>query len=677
MENADFSGYATKADIRCSDGRTITPDAFKHQDTIEVPLVWQHNHDSPLNILGHAVLEHRGSDHPDGAGIYCYGYFNDTEAGQTTKQLVHNKDVKALSIYANGLVEKAKQVLHGAIREVSVVISGANPGAYIENIRLQHSDDPTDYDVLEDEAVIVTGFVQHFDDAETNDSSEDETLEDIYDGFSDKEKEVVHYMIGAALEAVNATVDDPDDAGVQHSATDGDNTNPDGEDAGGDDNTNNEGDLKHQEGSSEMTRNQFEHSSNGGTGVLLGTEIDTSKRLSHSDLTAIVEAAKNGMGFKKAVLAHAAEYGIENIDLLFPDAKVIEQTPQFISRRMEWVSSVLNGTKHSPIANIKSILADITGPEARAKGYVKGNRKEEEVFSLLARSTRPATIYKKQKLDRDDLLDITDINVVAWLKAEMRLMVEEELARAILVGDGRPANHPDKVKDPAGSIDGIGIRSILHDDDLYSIKTELPSNVDSRSVVKGIVRSMDDYRGSGNATMYIGRASLTDLMLEEDRFGRPLYANRAELADKIGVGSIVTVDLFQEYDGLFAIIVSLADYTVGSNRGGELTSFEDFDIDFNQYKYLQETRLSGALTKPFSAIVVTRANGISVTATNPSFNGETNTITVPVKAGVVYTIDGDDVSGDVVITEPTEVRAEAADGYFLPTGSTRSWFYQV
>lgn len=686
---ADFSGYATRADIRCSDGRTITPDAFKHQDTIEVPLVWQHNHDSPTNILGHAVLEHRGSDHPDGAGIYCYGYFNDTEAGQTTKALVVHRDVKALSIYANGLVEKAKTVLHGAIREVSVVLSGANPGAFIDNIRLAHSDG--EIETLAEEAIIYTGLeiehaagdeevLEHAEDDKSTDSSSDddtETLREIYDGFSEKEKEVVHFMIGAALEQAETGGEDAD-KGVQHSADGADESVSD-DDNNDDDTTNDEGDLTHQEGDN-MSRNQFEHGNGITGGTLVGTDIDTSKRLSHADLEKIVKAAKApGGSFKEAVLAHAAEYGIDNIELLFPDAKAIESTPQFISRRMEWVSTVLNGTKHSPIAAVKTLLADITGPEARAKGYVKGNRKEEEVFALLARSTRPATIYKKQKLDRDDMLDITDVNVVAWLKAEMRLMIEEELARAILVGDGRSAAHPDKVKDPMGAVDGVGIRSVLHDDDLYSIKTELPSNVDSKSVVKELVRRMDDYRGSGNATMFISRSSLTDMMLEEDRFGRPLYANRAELSDKLGVGTIVTVDLFTEYDGLFAIIVSLSDYTVGSNRGGELTSFEDFDIDFNQYKYLQETRLSGALTKPFSAIVVTRAAGTSVVPTAPSFDGETNTLTIPTQAGTIYTIDGvEQVDGAaVVLTEPTEVRAEADDTYYIPTGSTKSWYFQV
>ena len=696
MEDADFSGYATRADIKCSDGRTITADAFKHQDKIEVPLVWQHNHDSPTNILGHAILEHRDSTHPDGAGIYCYGFFNDTEAGRTTKDLVIHKDVKALSIYANGLVEKAKSVLHGAIREVSVVLSGANPGAFIDNIRLAHSDG--EIETLAEEAVIYTGLeIEHTagnsdakarqmaeavaKHAEDDNDSDEQTPEEIYNGLSDKEKEVVHFMIGAAIEQAETGGDDDADKGVQHSAdgADDDNDNDDGD--GNDDNNgdtdNDEGDLTHQEGGNNMSRNQFEQ--NGG-GVMTADGIDTSKRLSHDDLQKIVDAAKRpGGSFKEGVLAHAAEYGIENIELLFPDAKAIEATPQFISRRMEWVSSVINGTKHSPIAAVKTLLADITKEEARAKGYTKGGRKEEEVFSLLARSTRPATIYKKQKLDRDDMLDITDVNVVAWLKAEMRLMIEEELARAILVGDGRAPTHPDKIKDPAGAIDGIGIRSVLLDDDLYSIKTELPSNVDSRSVVKELVRRMDDYRGSGNATMYIARSSLTDMMLEEDRFGRPLYANRAELADKIGVGSIVTVDLFSEYDGLFAIIVSLSDYTIGSNRGGELTSFEDFDIDFNQYKYLQETRLSGGLTKPFSAIVVTRAAGVSVTPTAPSFNGDTNEVTIPTQTGTTYSIDGTDQADGAVVTltEPSVVEARADDGYYIPTGSTRSWYFQV
>lgn len=663
---ADFSGYASRANIRCSDGRTITPGAFEHQDQIEVPLVWQHNHSDPKNVLGYAVLEHRGTDHPDGPGIYCYGYFNDTENGQTTKKLVHQKNVKALSIYANGLVEKAKTVMHGKIREVSVVLSGANPGAVIDNVRLVHSDD--DVEVLSDEAYIYSGMeielahsdedLQHEDPDDSDSSDDEETVQDVYDSFTPKQKDVVKFMVGAALEQAD------DDNDVEHSDDDLDNDN--------DLDTTDEGDLTHTEGSNNMTRNVFENTGGSLTG------IDTSKRLTHSELESIISNARGGNGhFKDAVIAHAAEYGINNIELLFPDAKALTQTPEFISRRMEWVAEVLNGTKHSPMAAVKTLHADITGEEARAKGYFKGNRKKEEVFSLLARTTRPATIYKKQKLDRDDLVDITDINVVSWLKAEMRLMIEEELARAILVGDNRAPNHEDKVKDPMGAVDGVGIRSILHDDKLYAPKYELPSNTDSRNVVRQIVRAMDDYRGSGAPTMFVVRAYLTDMMLEEDKFGRPLYENRAALADKLGVGKIVPVDVLGEYEGLFAIIVSLSDYTVGSNRGGELTSFEDFDIDFNQNKYLQETRLSGGLTKPFSALVIKRQLGIEATPVAPSFNGETNTIDIPEVVGVEYFINDEEVVADVVITEPTTVYARAAAGYYLPTGSTRDWSYQV
>lgn len=716
--DADFSGYATRADIKCSDGRTITPDAFKHQDTLKVPLVWMHNHDSPMNILGHAILEHRDGTHPDGAGIYCYGYFNtETEAGKTTKALVHNGDVESLSIYANQLLEKSKSVLHGMIREVSVVLSGANPGAFIDNIRIAHSED--DIEELADQAIIYTGLeiehtgsddgsasVSHAGDNANNSNDDGETVEDIYNAMSQKEKEVVHFMIGAAVEAVstggegvmhsadgadegNESGDEGDEGDESNTANaedeepeagnaEGDKPNDDtgsGDDGTNSDTNNDEGDLTHMEGNGDMSRNQFEHNGTNGGGTM--TAIDTSKRISHADLEKIVEAAKRpGGSFKEGVIAHAAEYGIDNIELLFPDAKAITETPQWISRRMEWVSSVINGTKKSPFAKVKTLLADITADEARAKGYTKGNRKMEEVFSLLQRTTSPGTIYKKQKLDRDDMLDITDINVVSWLKAEMRLMIEEELARAILVGDGRPANHPDKVKDPAGAIDGIGIRSVFLDDDLYSIKKELPSNVDGKTVVKELVRAMDEYRGSGAPTMYIGRTSLTDIMLEEDRFGRPLYANRGELADKVGVGNIVTIDLFSEYDGLFAIIVSLNDYTVGTNAGGELTSFEDFDIDFNQYKYLQETRLSGGLTKPFSAIVVSRAAGTARTPLTPSYDGTAHEITIPTVTGIEYRIDGDVVTGDVAITEQTDVYAFATAGNYIPAGTPRSWSYQ-
>lgn len=676
---ADFSGYATKAGLKCSDGRTITPDAFAHQDKMKVPLVWQHGHGEPTNVLGHALLEAR----PD--GIYCYGFFNETESGKSAKALVQHGDITMLSIYANKLVERAKSVLHGAIREVSLVLSGANPGALIDNVAIAHSDG--EVETLEDEAVIYTGLtLEHADAADESvehAEGEEETVKDVYDSFTDKQKEVVHFMIGAALEEADKDVEHSDDsedavAGVEEGTADESeevsdaSTDVASSDSSVDnsDDTKDEGDLNHQEGTTDMTRNVFDTDAT-------GSSADNSHRLTHDQLVSIVKEGQKTGSFKDAVLAHAAEYGITDINLLFPDAKALTESPEFISRRMEWVSKVLGGTKHSPFAKVKTLLADITEPEARAKGYIKGNQKKEEVFKLLRRTTGPATIYKKQKLDRDDLLDITDLDVVNWLKAEMRLMLEEEIARAILVGDGRSSLDEDKVKDPEGAVDGIGIRSILKDDDLYSVKVELAANVSAKDAVKGLVRARSKYRGSGKPTLFVSDAYLTDIMLEEDKFGRPLYETEQSLADKLRVKDIVTVDLFDEHDSLFAIMVSLVDYTIGSNKGGELTSFEDFDIDFNQHKYLQETRLSGGLTKPFSAIVVTRAMGTLATATQPSFDGTTDTITIPVVTGVSYfnTANDTEMTGNVVITEVTEVEARADDGYYLAPNTTNSWTY--
>jgi HK97 family phage prohead protease len=662
---ADFSGYATKAGLKCSDGRTITAEAFAHQDKMKVPLVWQHVHNEPTNVLGHAMLEKRSD------GIYCHGYFNQTESGLSAKALVEHGDVDSLSIYANQLVEKAKTVLHGAIREVSLVLSGANPGAKIDNVRIAHSDDPDDIETLEDEARIVTGLpIEHSASSEVIDEDDeddedddlehaegdDETVEDVYESLSDKQKEVVHYMIGAALESTAEG-----DSSAQHS-DDADTNNSEHSD------NNAEGDLTHQEGTADMSRNLFDNQND--------TKVEGAT-LTHSQLEAIVENGRKTGSFKEAILAHAQEYGITDINLLFPDAKALTQTPEFISRRMEWVSTVLGGTKHSPFAKVKTLLADISEPEARAKGYIKGNRKKEEVFKLLRRTTGPATIYKKQKLDRDDILDITDIDVINWLKAEMRLMIEEEIARAILVGDGRSSLDEDKVKDPEGAIDGTGIRSILKDDDLYSVKVALAANVSPKDAVKGLVRARSKYRGTGKPTLFVSDNYLTDIMLEEDKFGRPLYETEAALADKLRVKEIVTVDLFDETPTLFAIMVSLTDYTIGSNRGGELTNFEDFDIDFNQHKYLQETRLSGGLTKPFSAVVVTRALGTEAVPTQPSFDVATDTITIPVVTGVSYfnTATDAEMTGDVVITEATEVEARADEGYYIPANTTNSWTY--
>lgn len=684
MEEADFSGYATKAGLKCSDGRTITAEAFKHQDKMTVPLVWQHVHDEPGNVLGHALLEARSD------GIYCHGYFNDTERGTIAKALVQHKDVTQLSIYANQLVEKAKTVLHGAIREVSLVLSGANPGARIESVNLAHSDG--EYEYIEDEAIIFTGLtiehadksaekiaekpdevVEHADDTnkaddanKVDDADGEETVQEVYDSLSDKQKDVVHFMIGAALEASNEKSDEKVDDSAQHSAIDSDDKSKDKID---DSDNKDEGNLTHQEGTTDMSRNVFDQN---------GVKPE-GPTLTHDQLSTIFADAQKIGSFKESVLAHAEEYGITDINLLFPDAQALTQTPEFISRRMEWVSKVLGETKHSPFAKVKTVLADITELEARAKGYIKGSLKKDEVFKLLRRTTGPATIYKKQKLDRDDMLDITDFDVINFLKAEMRMMIEEELARAILLGDGRSAIDEDKVKDPEGATDGTGIRSILHDHDLYSIKYELAANVSAKDAVKGLVRARSKYRGTGKPTLFVSDNYLTDIMLEEDKFGRPLYETEQALADKLRVKEIVTVDLFDETPTLFAIMVSLVDYTIGSNKGGELTSFEDFDIDYNQHKYLQETRLSGGLTKPYAAVVVTRALGTLATPTQPSFDGGTDTITIPTVTGVSYFDTSTDLemTGNVVITKDTEVEARPDDGYYFASNITTSWSYTL
>ena len=689
-EHADFSGYATKVGLKCSDGRTIMRGAFAHQDKKTVPLVWQHSHDDPKNVLGHAVLEERED------GVYAHAYFNDTPEAKHAKTLVEHGDVVSLSIYANGLKEKSKQVFHGVIRELSLVLSGANPGALIDQVRIAHSDDFIE--TLDDEAIIYTGLELQHDDLQTDDESNDETVEhadtasadaeteeplgDILDSMSEKQKHAMNYVLEKALEEQAKELGDGKDTAAQHSA------DTESEDARSDDSNTDEGDLTHQEGTTSMTKNLFDQAAAGGG--------DT-KTLSHSDFADIMADAKKRGSFKEALnealqhgnlkeeyLAHATnaagqtvDYGIADIEFLFPEAKLDSAGLQIYSRRQEWVKDVLDNVKKLPFAKVRTLVADITADEARAKGYMKGNKKKEEVIKLLRRSTGPATIYKKQKLDRDDVLDIgNDIDIVAWLKVEIRLMLEEELARAILVGDGRSDLSEDRIKDPEGALSGEGIRSILHDDPFYAIPAPLAPNTSPKDMVKELVRARSKYRGSGKPTLFIDDAMLTDILLEEDKFGRPLYENEQSVADKLRVSKIVVVDVFSEYEDLVAIMVNLVDYSIGTNKGGELTSFEDFDIDFNQHKYLQETRLSGGLNKPLSAIVVKRATGTSVTPAAPSFNGATNTVTIPATAGVVW--EGNGVTwapGDHVITETTEVAAAPDEGYYFPANTTRDWTF--
>lgn len=661
----DFTGYATKAGIKCSDGRIITPEAFKHQDKVQVPLVWMHGHDKPENVLGHVMLEAVDD------GVRCNAYFNATAPAQQAKELVKHKDINSLSIYANQLVEKSKQVLHGAIREVSLVLSGANPGALIDNVRIAHSDG--DVETLDDEAIIFTGLELELSEDEVEQKSEvkdtqaevvvhadadekedDETVEDVYDSLSEKQKEVVHFMIGAAVNA-SAT----EGGSAQHSA----DTTQDG-DASSDETDNNEGDLTHQEGNNDMS-NVFDQNATAQAGPTL----------SHDQLTAIVEDAKKCGSFKDAFLAHAATYGIEDIDLLFPDAKSVTSQPELISRRTEWVAGIIDGAKHTPFSRIKSLAADLTAEEARAKGYVKGNLKKDEVVKLLKRVTTPKMIYKKQKLDREDIIDITELDVVAWLKWEMRFMIEEEIARAVLIGDGREPDDDDK-------IDEDHLRPIAWDVDMYNTTITVPSNTSAEGYVEAIIRARKNYKGTGRPTFYTTDDVITDLLLIKDKMGRFVYDNEQSLADKLRVTRLVPVEVMEDEPNLVGVMVNIADYTIGADKGGSLSMFDDFDIDYNQYKYLIETRISGALTKPKSAVTLVRAAGNVVTPQTPAFNQATNTISVPNQTGVAYYDVTNPLSevaltdgSDYVIDETTDVEARPESGYAFPHNTDADWTF--
>lgn len=552
----DFSGWATRANLKCSDGRTIMKDAFKQNDGQKVPLVWNHQHDDPNEVLGHALLENRED------GVYAYCSLNDTEAGKTAKLLIQHGDISALSIYANQLKQNMSNVVHGNIREVSLVLAGANPGASIQSV-IQHGA------TMEDEAMIYTGeelSIMHSDDPkppvekpEKNTDENGETIGDIFNTLNEKQKEVVYALIGEALE-----------------------------------NNNSEG------GDNTMKHNVFDQSE----------EQNSENVLSHSEMQTIIEDGKRFGSLKESFLQHADEYGIENIEYLFPEAKSLNTPPDFIKREMGWVQTVMSGVHHTPFSRIKSMFADITTDEARARGYMKGKLKKEEVFGLLKRTTTPTTIYKKQKLDRDDVIDITDFDVVAWLKSEMRMMLEEEMARAILIGDGRLPSSDDKINEQ-------NIRPIWKDEELYTIRGIVKGDDSDKAAlvtefIDQSVRSMTDYRGSGSPTAYMTAEMLTECLLLKDTNGKRIYSNENEVATAMRVSKIVTVPVMNNQtrkEGsdtytLQAIIVNLNDYNVGADKGGAINMFDDFDIDYNQQKYLIETRCSGALTKPFSAIVL-------------------------------------------------------------------------
>lgn len=651
----DFSGYATKSGLRCSDGRTIMPGAFADQDGTKVPLVWQHGHSDPNNVLGHAVLENRDD------GVYAYGFFNDSDSADTARSLVKHGDITAMSIFANRLVEKSRNVMHGFIREVSLVLSGANPGALIDNVNIQHSDGYTEY--LEDEAVIYTGLeLEHADQSTTNNVSQEETemannngektVQDVFDSMTEEQQNVVYYMIGAALEdagvsgdADNAPADDDEELAQSGFAADGTPY------------------ISHKE-AFEMTRNVFEMANQNNNS---GDSIQHSASLSHSDVEDIVKDARKTGSLKEAFLEHAADYGIEDIDFLFPDARSIESSPEFLKRRDEWVATVMGGIKKSPFSRIKSTVADITAEEARARGYVKGNLKKEEVIKLLRRKTEPTTIYKKQKLDRDDVLDITDLDVIAWIKAEMRMMLDEEVARAILIGDGRSEISDDK-------IDEERIRPIALDDPMYAHRVTVPADANAEAIIESLIRARANYRGSGQPTLFTTLPNLTDMLLLKDKMGRRLYTSQEALASELMAKEIITVEPMEQTD-IFAIYVNLNDYTAGADKGGEVSMFDDFDIDYNQHKYLIETRMSGALTKPKSAVVVRRQLGKLAIPKSPSFDSNTNKITFPKIEGVEYTIEGSPVTGDKVITATTEVDARAKSGYYFAPNTVTNWTF--
>ena len=592
MEKYDFHGWATRNDLRCSDGRIIRRDAFKHCDGKTVPLVWNHRHDDPTNVLGHALLENR----EDGGYAYCA--FNDSEAGKAARLLVEHGDISALSIFANGLKQDGSNVLHGDIKEVSLVLAGANPGASISNV-MRHGE------TVEDEADIYTGedFIVGMEDDKKNiehsDSdmkekkevdSDDETVADVLKTFTPDQQKVLYQLVTDALAAKDEAQDETNEKKDENNKNGGNNT------------------MKH---------NVFDNSE------------QNENVLQHDDFQAIISDAKRYGSMREAFenyakdhdvdineLTHSADYGIENIGYLFPDDKAVTREPIMVSRDMDWVAKFTNSVRHTPFSRIKSLFANITEDDARAKGYIKGNVKKEEVFTLLKRSTTPTTVYKKQKIDRDDVIDIVDFDVVAWLKREMRVMLDEEIARAALVGDGRVSSSDDK-------IDPIHIRPIWTDDDFYTIKQTVSvasSDSDSaiaKNFIKQCIKARKNYKGSGNPTLYTTEDILTDMLLIEDTTGRVVYESVAKLATTLRVKEIVTVPVMEnltrtddtsKVHTLMGIIVNLNDYTIGADKGGAVNMFDDFDIDYNQQKYLIETRCSGALTNPYSAIAIEKVS---------------------------------------------------------------------
>ena len=614
----DFGGWATRANLLCSDGRIIRENAFEECDGKTVPLVWNHQHNDPDAVLGHALLENRGD------GVYAYCTFNDTQAGQNAKLLVQHGDVDQLSIYANKLKQQGRDVIHGVIREVSLVLAGANSGARIDSV-VMHSNDSYE------EGYIYSGeFLEDVDPIEHADSEkkgepemgEGETIQDVLDTLTEKQRKVVFAIVGQILsdngydeeddmshsdgeeetveDVLNTLTEKQQEAvsdlieQVLSDMEEGENEEEDDDEDMYEEDYDEENDEDIEGGNDDMKHNVFDQETAGDV-------------LTHSEMAEIMEDARRNGSLADAVLQH----GIEQIDYLFPDAKTMDTAPAFIKRDDTWVADVMNSVHKTPFSRIKSILADITEADARAKGYIKGNLKTEEFFSLMKRTTTPTTIYKKQALDRDDVVDITDFDVVAWLKTEMRMMLNEEIARAVLVGDGRSASSNDKINEQ-------NVRPIWTDDDVYTVKAAI--NVTSstsddekaKAFIKACKKSRKEYKGSGNPVMFMSEDMLTDCLLLEDTNQRVIYDTVDKLATALRVSKIVTVPVM---DGLTRVVganthtlagiyVNLTDYNIGADKGGAVNLFDDFDIDYNQMKYLIETRCSGALTKPYSAVAL-------------------------------------------------------------------------
>lgn len=655
----DFSGYATKNDLKCSDGRVIRKDAFKDDDGKRVPLMWQHCHDDPNNVLGHAMLENRED------GVYAYCSLNETEAARNVKIALKHGDIESLSIFANRLVQKGQDVMHGAIREVSVVLTGANPGAHIDNLCFEHSDGTTSS--LDDEAIIYSGSivddsfgstdeVSHSDEEnqngteeeeieqteeveETEEESEDishadnesneETIGDVIATMNEKQQSVVSFLVGLAVEGKDSLKQsDCDEFILEHADDESDDNGETIQDVIDSMNEKQKEVLYYLVGQAmedteeveEESDDELEQSDNEGDdfmkhNVFETTESNEEAALMHAEINGILDNARKSKAVSlREVFAEqeiefdSLQHSITNLDVLFPEAQLVSQNPELISRPMGWVTTVMNSVKKSPFARIKSVAANITADEARARGYIKGKKKIEEVLTMLKRATTPQMIYKLQKFDREDVIDITDIDIVAWVKAEMRLMLDEEIARAILVGDGRETSDESHIKHE-------NIRPIYTDDDIYTIKYEVDTTDGdatdkANAFIDAAVMSREGYMGSGAPVMFTTTKQLNSLLLAKDKIGHRLYANKSDLADALLVRDIIEVPVLEnvkrdsdQYQ-LLALIVDLSDYTVGADKGGEVNMFDDFDIDYNKYEYLIETRISGALTKPYSAIAL-------------------------------------------------------------------------